>query len=58
MEEILMTADEFLFLMSRLEERKKFVEACRVCSECDIFDKCQKENRNYCEKEEVTNEDD
>ena len=56
MKEILMTADDFKWLMNLLEERKKFVEACRMCSECDIFDKCQEENRNYCEKEEVSND--
>ena len=43
-------------LLSLVDERKKFVEACRMCSECDIFNKCKEENRNYCEKDEVDNE--
>ena len=57
MKEILMTGDEFLLLMSLLEERKEFAKACWECSNCDIFDKCQEENRFYCEKE-LTDEDD
>lgn len=58
MYEILMTAGDFKWLMSLLDERKKFAEACRMCSECDIFDKCQEEHRDYCEKEEATDESD
>ena len=49
MYEILMTADDFKWLMSLVEDGN-------VCAECDIFDKCQEENRDYCEKEQ-TNED-
>ena len=45
----LMTADDFKWLMS-------LVEDSNVCPECDILDKCQEENRNYCEKEEVSDE--
>lgn len=55
MYEILMTADDFMWFMSLVEERKKFVDACRACSECNIFDKCQEEHRNYCEKEQNEN---
>lgn len=44
----LMTADDFKWLMSLVEDDN-------VCTGCDIFDKCQEENRNYCEKEQ--NED-
>ena len=58
MYEILMTADDFRWLMSLVDERKKFAEACQMCSECDIFDKCQEERRDYCEKEEVSDERD
>ena len=47
-----MTKDDFEWLLSLVEERKKFAKACW---ECDIFDKCQEENRDYCEKEQ-TNE--
>lgn len=50
-----MTKDDFEWLLSLVEERKKFAEACWECSHCDIFDKCQEENRDYCEKEQ-TNE--
>lgn len=56
MYEILMTADDFKWLMSLVDERKKFAEACQMCSECDIFDKCQEENRDYCEKEKETDD--
>lgn len=51
-----MTKDDINWLVNLVDERKKFVEACRICSECDIFDKCQKEHRNYCEKEKVSDE--
>ena len=51
MYEILMTGDDFKWLMNLVEERRKFAEVCHMCSECDIFDKCQEEHRNYCEKE-------
>lgn len=56
MEEVLMTGEEFLLLMNFLEERKEFVKACWECSNCDIFDKCQEEHRNYCEKEKVSDD--
>lgn len=49
MYEILMTLDDFKWLMSLVEDGN-------VCTECDIFDKCQEENRDYCEKEQ-TDED-
>lgn len=52
-----MTRDDVRWLLSLVDDRKKFAEECRMCSECDIFDKCQEENRYYCEKEEVTDED-
>ena len=45
MKEILMTLDDFKWLMSLVEDGN-------VCTECDIFDKCQEENRDYCEKEQ------
>ena len=48
-----MTKDDFEWLLSLVEERKKFAKACWECSHCDIFDKCQEENRNYCEKEQT-----
>lgn len=48
MYEILMTADDFRWLMSLVED------GCS-CFECDIFDKCQEENRDYCEKEQNEN---
>ena len=47
-----MTKDDINWLVNLVDERKKFAEACRMCSECDIFDKCQEEHRNYCEKDE------
>lgn len=50
-----MTKDDIEWLLSLVDERKKFAEACLECSNCDIFDKCQDENRDYCEKEQ--NED-
>ena len=37
-----MTSDDFKWLMSLVEDGN-------VCTECDIFDKCQEENRDYCE---------
>lgn len=46
-----MTEDDIRWLLSLVDDRKKFAEACRMCFECDIFDKCQEEHRNYCEKE-------
>lgn len=46
MQEIFMTLDDFKWFMDIDEE-------CKVCAECDIFDKCQEENRNYCEKEQT-----
>lgn len=51
-----MTRDDVRWLLSLEDDRKKFAEVCWMCSECDIFDKCQEENRNYCEKEEATDE--
>ena len=33
-----MTLDDFIWLMSLVEDGN-------VCTECDIFDKCQEENR-------------
>ena len=51
-----MTRDDVRWLLSLVDDRKKFAEACQMCSECDIFDKCQEENRYYCEKEEVTDD--
>jgi len=51
-----MTKDDINWLVNLIEDRKKFVNACLMCSECDIFEKCQKEHRNYCEKEWVNNE--
>ncbi len=24
---------------------------CQSCFDCELFEKCQEENRNYCEKE-------
>lgn len=46
MKEILMTSDDFKWLMSLVEDDNG-------CAECDIFDKCQEENRDYCEKEQT-----
>ena len=40
-----MTLDDFKWLMS-------LVENGNVCTECNIFNKCQEENRDYCEKEQ------
>ena len=51
-----MTKDDIRWLLGLVDDRKKFVEACLACSNCDIFDKCQEENRDYCEKEDVTDE--
>lgn len=48
--------DDIRWLLSLVDERKKFAKACWECSHCDIFDKCQEENRDYCEKE-LRNED-
>ena len=48
MYEILMTADDFKWLMSLVEDSYS-------CFDCDIFDKCQEENRDYCEKEQNEN---
>ena len=42
-----MTKDDYEWLLSALKEKS--------CFECDIFEKCQEENRDYCEKEQ-TNE--
>jgi len=42
-------------ILSLVEERKKFVKACWECSHCNIFDKCQEEHRDYCEKEQNEN---
>lgn len=47
-----MTKDDINWLVNLVDDRKKFADACRKCSECDIFDKCQEEHRNYCEKDE------
>ena len=50
-----MIKDDFEWLLNLVEERKKFAEACWECSHCDIFDKCQEEHRDYCEKEQNEN---
>ena len=50
-----MTKDDFEWLLNLVDERREFAKACWECSNCDIFDKCQEENRDYCEKEEVKN---
>ena len=38
-----MTDDDIKWILSALEEES--------CFDCDLFDKCQEENRDYCEKE-------
>ena len=50
-----MIKDDFEWLLSLVEERKEFAKACWECSHCDIFDKCQEEHRDYCEKEQNEN---
>lgn len=50
-----MTKDDINWLVNLVDDRKKFADACRKCSECDIFDKCQKEGL-HCEKDEMNNE--
>ena len=47
-----MTKDDINWLVNLVDDRKNFAKACQMCSECDIFDKCQEEHRNYCEKDE------
>lgn len=44
--------DDIRWLLSLVNKRKEFAKACWECSHCDIFDKCNEENRNYCEKEQ------
>lgn len=51
----LLTADDIKWLINLADERKEFAKACWECSNCDIFDKCQEENRDYCEKEQNEN---
>ena len=45
-----MTKDDIEWLLSLVDERKKFAEACWECSHCDIFDKCQEENEDEYEE--------
>ena len=47
-----MTKDDINWLVNLVDDRKNFAKACQMCSECDIFDKCQEKHRNYCEKDE------
>ena len=47
-----MTKDDVRWLLSLVDERKQVAEYCKACSECDIFEKCQEENRDYCEKDQ------
>ena len=44
-------ANDINWLVNLVDDRKNFADACRKCSECDIFDKCQKEGLR-CEKDE------
>ncbi|MBR3229794.1 MAG: hypothetical protein IKF91_03095 [Bacilli bacterium] len=46
-----MTKDDINWLVNLVDDRKKIADACQKCSECDIFDKCQKEGL-HCEKDE------
>lgn len=50
-----MTKDDIRWLLDLVDDRKAFAKACWQCSNCDIFDKCQEENRDYCEKEQNEN---
>ena len=45
------TNEDMEWLLSAVKDRREFAEACWACSNCDIFEKCQEENRDYCEKE-------
>ncbi len=47
-----MTNEDYEWLLSIADEG-------RSCFDCDLFEKCQEENRCYCEKEEgtMTNEE-
>ena len=42
----MITDDDIRWLFSIAED----TDACS-CFDCDLFEKCQEENRNYCEKE-------
>ena len=47
-----MTKDDLEWLINYLKEISESDGFYKSCSECDIFEKCQKENRDYCEKEQ------
>ena len=50
-----MTDDDYTWLFNFAKEVKEHPDAYIACSDCDLFEKCQEENRDYCEKEEVKN---
>lgn len=46
-----MTKDDFEWLINFYKEISESDGFYKSCFDCDIFDKCQEENRDYCEKE-------
>ena len=40
------------WLLDLAKDRQELADACLACSECDLFEECQEENRDYCEKEQ------
>ena len=51
-----MTDDDYTWLFDFAKEVKEHPDAYIACFDCDLFEKCQEENRNYCEKEEEHND--
>lgn len=48
-----MTKNDFEWLLNFFKEISESDDFYKSCSECEIFDKCQEENRDYCEKEQT-----
>ena len=48
-----MTDNDYTWLFDFAKDVKKHPDAYIACSDCDLFEKCQEENRDQCEKEEV-----
>ena len=48
-----MTDEDYTWLFDFAKEVKEHPDAYIACSDCDLFEKCQEENRDYCEKEGI-----
>ena len=47
-----MTGADFKWLFDFAKEIMDDPDAYQSCFDCDIFEKCQEENRDYCEKDQ------